>query len=124
MRARTVLQPVITMSSDTTQDVRYAKRVGGKSAVVIVNVYRHPGGGGTITFDIETAAHLRQNAATNLFWKSCVSGGGNTIATGVTGAVRFKLADLGELVRYNVTTSTSWPSGGIDFDVTIYWADT
>lgn len=112
------------MLANTTQETRYARRVMGKSAIVIVNVYRHPSGGGTITFDIETAAQLRQNAATNLFWKSCVSGMGNTIATGVTGAVRFKLADVGEFVRYNITNSPSWPSGGADFDITIYWADT
>ena len=120
-----MLQPTITMLANTIQEARYARRVGnGNSAVVIVNVFRHAAAGGTVTFDIETASHTKLSAAGNTFWKSCVSGGGNTIGAGVVGAVKFKLADIGRFIRYNISNSGSWPGLGADFDITVFFADT
>jgi len=121
MRSRCLLQPTLAMAANTIQEARFAKPVGhGKSAVVIVNVYRNQAGGIT-TFDIQTASHTGVAATSGTFWVDCDTGT-NTIAAGTTGAVKFKLADLGEVIRYNVTNS-SW-SSGIDFDITVYFADT
>jgi hypothetical protein len=122
MRAKTMLQPTLSMAANTIQEARFVKAVGhGKSAVVIVNVYRNQTTA-TTTFDIETASQTGVNASTATFWKSVVSGGGNTIASGTTGAIKFKLADLGEFIRFNITCAT-W-SSGMDFDITVYFADT
>lgn len=123
MRARVMLQPTLAMGGNTIQEARFAKPVGhGKSAVVIVNVYRN-GTGATITFGIETASQTGVTAISGAgaFWTSCVSGGGNTWASG-TESLKFKLADLGEVVRYNISCAT-WNTG-MDFDITVYFADT
>ena len=125
MRSRVVLQPTLTMttSSSPTQEARFARRVGhGKTGVVFVNVYR-TSTSGTITFGIETASETAVRAdTTNPFWLSCVAAGAaNTFSAAlISGALKFKIENLGEWVRYNVAGIPA----ATDFDIVIYFADT
>ena len=122
MRARVLLQPTYTLAAAAQQEARFAKPVGhGKTGVAIVNVYRKASTG-TVTFQIETASQKAVRAdTTNPFWVNCYSSG-TSVLTGAAAngiAVKFKIADLGEFIRWNVNTPES-----IDFDITVYLSDT
>jgi len=114
-----VLQPTKTITASETQEARFAKSVGhGKSGVAFVNVYRNNNSTTFTTWLVETASQTGVLTTSGTFW---LPAGTGTIAASGTGAVRISLSNLGEFVRWSVTTGSTT---GTDFDVLVYFADT